>query len=69
MRTPPVLTTADTIRAATYSRISLAERKAAEDGSTIIDAHGVLNQGTITDEHAAAKGWQVVARQETQLPG
>jgi len=62
MRTPPVLTSVDTIRAATYSRISLAERKAAEDGSTIIDAHGVLNQGTITDEHAAAKGWQVVAR-------
>lgn len=58
----PALASADTIRAATYSRISLAERKAAEDGTTIIDAHGVLNQGTITDEHAVAKGWQVVAR-------
>jgi site-specific DNA recombinase len=56
------LTGADTIRAATYARISLAERKAAEDGSKILDAHGVLNQGTITDEHATAKGWQVVAR-------
>ena len=56
------LTNVDTIRAATYARISLAERKAAEDGSRIIDAHGVLNQGTITGEHAAAKGWQVVAR-------
>jgi site-specific DNA recombinase len=53
---------ADTIRAATYARISLAERRAAEDGSKIIDAHGVLNQGTITDEYAAAKGWPVVAR-------
>ena len=55
----PPLTSADTIRAATYARMSLAERKAAEDGATIIDAHGVLNQGTITEEHAAAKGWQV----------
>ena len=62
MRTALALTSADTIRAATYARISLAERKAAEDGSTIIDAHGVLNQGTITEEHAAAKGWPVVAR-------
>jgi site-specific DNA recombinase len=57
--TAPPPTSADTIRAATYARISLAERKAAEDGTTIIDAHGVLNQGTITDEHAATKGWQV----------
>ena len=62
MRTAPAPTSADTIRAATYARMSLAERKAAEDGSTIIDAHGVLNQGTITEEHAAAKGWPVVAR-------
>ena len=70
MATAPTLTSADilraasadTIRAATYSRISLAERKAAEDGTAIIDAHGVLNQGTITDEHATAKGWPVVAR-------
>jgi DNA invertase Pin-like site-specific DNA recombinase len=60
--TAPPLASADTIRAATYARISLAERKAAEDGSTIIDAHGVLNQGTITEEHATGKGWQVVAR-------
>jgi DNA invertase Pin-like site-specific DNA recombinase len=58
----PPLTSADTIRAATYARISLAERRAAEDGSKILDAHGVLNQGTITDEHAATKRWHVVAR-------
>jgi site-specific DNA recombinase len=62
MTTAPPLTSADTIRAATYARISLAERKAAEDGTTILDAHGVLNQGTITEEHAAAKHWPVVAR-------
>jgi site-specific DNA recombinase len=62
MTTAPTLTSADVIRAATYARISLAERKAAEDGTAILDAHGVLNQGTITDEHAAAKHWQIVAR-------
>ncbi|MGH3160374.1 MAG: recombinase family protein [Streptosporangiaceae bacterium] len=63
MRTAPAPASADTIRAATYSRISLAERKAAEDGAKAIpDAHGVLNQGTVTGEHADAKGWPVVAR-------
>ncbi len=62
MNATRTLTSADTIRAATYARISLAERKAAEDGATIIDAHGVLNQGTITEEYADARHWPVVAR-------
>ena len=62
MRTSPALTSADTIRAVTYSRISLAERRAAEDGAKILDAHGVLNQDTITSEYADARHWPVVAR-------
>ena len=58
MSTAPPLTSSDTIRAATYARISLAERKAAEDGTTIIDAHGVLNawSGQSIEQFAKERG-------------